>query len=727
MNSSVFDELSTEWQEANAAASTKRQREHLIAATCRKTERFWAQVFRRDLIETAAALFVIFSFSRMQWQDELNLWERLGAGIVVVGAIYIVFRIWLTKRKTPPASLDAPLREYCRIELVRLESQIHLLQTVLSWYLAPIMGGLTVMSIGKHGLSLSFLSDLALYGLIAWGLTALNRWTARKHLVPLRNQLHTLLTQLDHPEEEFEHETLLADSAPPSTGKRLMQTFTYLLLFGVIFWVFLLSKVSYTTDPRNEGQEADSLAGVVAEARQEKNLVGLSAMVMVDGKVVASAVDGERKQGSRVWLEEGDRWHLGSITKSITSTMVARLIEADRMKWTDTVGKYFPEAAVHEDWQQVTVRQLMTHTSGAPANFSLAIRLKKPPAGKQRMRARSEAVLEVISVKPDFKPGTDYKYSNVGYTILGTMAEKAIGKSWEELVELGVYQPLKLDNAGFGPPKSPDKTLDQPRGHRTALGMKTAMDDKADNTPIMGPCGTAHMTLNDLCTYANEHLLGHLGKGTLLSKENYKLLHEPVLDNYACGWVKPGANRRIPYPHFWHNGSNTMWYALVVFVPEKNAVVAVASNDGDIQGAESAAWEIVAAMAAKYGFGQDSTPAGRAAATGSYPKLAPYDAIRWAKTGPEVRVEGSWFRLISIDELPVVDIVAASKEQHGKRLWKKRFEEDLVEVLTRMGHPPGGSVTLSLESVDTGNETVKRDVPLTEQNRWKIKNAAGGR
>jgi len=49
---------------------------------------------------------------------------------------------------------------------------------------------------------------------------------------------------------------------------------------------------------------------------------------MVDGKVVASAAHGERKKGSGVPIELGDRWHLGSITKSITATMIARLIES---------------------------------------------------------------------------------------------------------------------------------------------------------------------------------------------------------------------------------------------------------------------------------------------------------------------------------------------------------------------------------------------------------------
>ena len=275
--------------------------------------------------------------------------------------------------------------------------------------------------------------------------------------------------------------------------------------------------------------------------------------------------------------------------------MIARLIESGQMQWTDTVGEIFPEASVHEDWKPVTLRQLLTDTAGAPANFPNEVRRQRPPLGPECTQARREAVLNVIADKPAYPPGKKYEYSNVGYTIAGAMAEKVTGATWEDLVKREVFEPLKLTEAGFGPPKSSDETLEQPRGHRKVLAGKVSVDDKADNTPIMGPAGTVHMTLQDLCTFAREHMLGQLGTGKLLSAETYKLLHTPELDDYACGWVRKEPSAEIPYTVYWHNGSNTMWYALVVFIPEKNMVVAVTSNDGDFEQAEAAAWEIVKA------------------------------------------------------------------------------------------------------------------------------------
>jgi CubicO group peptidase (beta-lactamase class C family) len=273
------------------------------------------------------------------------------------------------------------------------------------------------------------------------------------------------------------------------------------------------------------------------------------------------------------------------------------LIESGKMKWTDTVGEIFPNASLHEDWKPVTLKQLLTDTAGAPKNFPRKVLRKRPPLGPECTQARQAAVLNVLADKPASPPGIEHEYSNVGYTIAAAMAEKVTGATWEDLVKQEVFEPLKLTESGFGPPTSADETLEQPRGHRKILAGKIPMEDDADNSAIMAPSGMIHMTLRDLCTYANEHLRGELGKGTLLSADTYKLLHTPELDDYACGWVKEEPTVKIPHALYWHNGSNTMWYALVVFIPETNMVIAVTSNDGDIAQAEAAAWKIVKSCA----------------------------------------------------------------------------------------------------------------------------------
>ena len=111
-----------------------------------------------------------------------------------------------------------------------------------------------------------------------------------------------------------------------------------------------------------------------------------------------------------------------------------------------------------------------------------------------------------------------------------------------------------------------------------------------------------------------------------------------------------------------------------------------------------------------------------------YEKLAPYRAIRWREAGDEwaaeVEIDGRWTRLLKIDSRPVADIVAFSQKTFPDN-WQKRFSEDLVEVLTRMKHPPGPTVDLTLQDLKTATVRVLRDVPMTHENRqaiWRARN-----
>ena len=82
-----------------------------------------------------------------------------------------------------------------------------------------------------------------------------------------------------------------------------------------------------------------------------------------------------------------------------------------------------------------------------------------------------------------------------------------------------------------------------------------------------------------------------------------------------------------------------------------------------------------------------------------------------------------WYQLISLNGIPAAEIVEFSKQTYGDK-WQKRFEEDLVELLTRMGHPPEDSVTLEVQSLVSGRMRTLKDYPMTYANRRTIRNAA---
>jgi len=340
------------------------------------------------------------------------------------------------------------------------------------------------------------------------------------------------------------------------------------------------------------------LERLVNQQRESTKLVGLGAAIMLNGELIGPTVSGERKKGSQVELEKQDSWHLGSVTKSITATMMARLIEQGELNWDTSIKDSFSDAdGLNPQWHDVTLKQLLNHSSGAPPNFPLLVGFKYPELGQERTIARESAVLDLLSKPPESQPGTTFTYSNVGYTIAGVIAERQTGLTWEELIIREIFTPLKLKSGGFGPPKDNSKALEQPRGHKKLFGFTRAAGTQDDNTPIIGPAGSIHMSLSDLVIYANVHLQYGKGLEAFLEPDAFRQLHEPELDNYALGWVisspkKIGAGKML-----WHNGSNTMWYTMLAILPELNAVIAIAANDGNIQVAEKSALKIIKKLA----------------------------------------------------------------------------------------------------------------------------------
>lgn len=105
--------------------------------------------------------------------------------------------------------------------------------------------------------------------------------------------------------------------------------------------------------------------------REKHGLPGMVCVLLKDGQVVAQGFDGARKRGSPEKVTLDDSFHIGSCTKSMTATMIATLVDEDKLRWTTTVG----EAArglgmkIHAGWDRVTLEQLLIHRGGAPPDI----------------------------------------------------------------------------------------------------------------------------------------------------------------------------------------------------------------------------------------------------------------------------------------------------------------------------------------------------------------------
>jgi CubicO group peptidase (beta-lactamase class C family) len=261
----------------------------------------------------------------------------------------------------------------------------------------------------------------------------------------------------------------------------------------------------------------------------------------------------------------------------MTATVIAKLIEEGKLDWDTSLAKVFPREAKawHPDWRGVTLHQLLTHTASMPAK----VEFDKLPGKTTTDQRRAILAQDWLKAAPDPKPGTDHRYSNVGYALAGLVAETVTGTSWEDLMRQRLFKPLEMTRTGFGPPGTPGK-VDQPWGHVLQKGEH--IPSQSDNPACLGPAGTVHAPIGDWAKFVLQHVQSERTTNRnklLLKPETFRKLHTPVKDNYACGWQQiPIPGKKEPY--LFHSGSNTEWYAEMWLDPQKNLAVLVATNQG---------------------------------------------------------------------------------------------------------------------------------------------------
>jgi len=329
--------------------------------------------------------------------------------------------------------------------------------------------------------------------------------------------------------------------------------------------------------------------------RLEAGSPALAAGAVKRGDAARFWVDGERVIGSGIAATTTDLWHIGSITKSFTATLVARLVEAGVVRWDDTVGAILATTApqMRDAYKTVTFRHLLSHRAGLPANIPIVRFAQFSRDTADALDERRDFVRIALAMEPKGPAETTFDYANNGYVVAGAMLEAKTGERWESLMQTHVFAPLGLRTAGFGAPGVAGRT-DQPAGHGKNIfgeGRKPYLvgAGSTDNPVALGPAGTMHMAQTDLLTY----LAAHRDGAAFLAPDSWRTLHTPPFGgDYAMGWIVR------PDGALWHNGSNTLWYAEASFDAASGVAATAAANDGFVPKSGVAVHKALAGAAA---------------------------------------------------------------------------------------------------------------------------------
>jgi CubicO group peptidase (beta-lactamase class C family) len=203
----------------------------------------------------------------------------------------------------------------------------------------------------------------------------------------------------------------------------------------------------FTVRAQNSGSSDDENSAkadayVNGEMRAEK-IPGLALAIVRDGKIVKSQGYGLANIELDVAVKPETIFQTGSVGKQFTATAVMMLVEEGKIHLDHPIGKYLPDSPA--SWNNVTVRNLLTHTSGVPDYESDSLAKKGAAFINLRNDYTEDELFAKFSGLPlDFPPGSKWSYSNSGYVLLGILIHKVAGQFYGDLLQERIFQPLGM-------------------------------------------------------------------------------------------------------------------------------------------------------------------------------------------------------------------------------------------------------------------------------------------
>lgn len=311
---------------------------------------------------------------------------------------------------------------------------------------------------------------------------------------------------------------------------------------------------------------ADPVDDFVRAQMEQRRIPGLALAIVREGKVTKSEAYGFANLELRVPAHKESVFEIGSVTKQFTAALILMLADDGKLELSNTITQFFDNAP--EAWTNVTIRHLLTHTSGIKNYTGL-------PGFEVTKRLDARKFVETIGTHPlEAQPGEAYRYCNSGYNLLGYIIEKVTGKTYWDVLRARILQPLEMSATTSRDlkPIVPDRAA----GYETENGALINRD--SDLTDVFS-AGAMVSTVGDLVKW-NAALDG----GKLLSRASYDAMWTPMKLNggtnhlYGFGWRLDQHNGRRAVSH---SGSTSGFTAGFLRLPDEKLAVIVLCNQGE--------------------------------------------------------------------------------------------------------------------------------------------------
>ncbi len=349
-------------------------------------------------------------------------------------------------------------------------------------------------------------------------------------------------------------------------------------LVWLLVGAFLLSGCGAAPEIKTTERIDSIMKNLIAETEP-----GAAVLVVKDGQVVHKNGYGLADIRTGNPVRPGTNFRLASLTKQFTAAAVMVLAREGKLTYEQTLSEFFPDFPDYG--KTVTVRNLLTHTSGLPDYESL-LPPPDPSRSIEEQQINDYRVLELLKKEKNgkFPPGTEWDYSNSGYVVLGLIVEKVSGLRLSRFMEEKIFRLAGMEatllyERGFN--QVPERAF----GHSKQANLWVVKDQSL--TSATRGDGGIYSSVEDMINWDRA-----LREKTLLNENELKLALTPVVvpgrgaitpggnpTGYGFGWfINPWKGHRLA----WHYGETAGFRTAIYRFYDSGLTVVVLANREDI-------------------------------------------------------------------------------------------------------------------------------------------------
>jgi CubicO group peptidase (beta-lactamase class C family) len=332
-------------------------------------------------------------------------------------------------------------------------------------------------------------------------------------------------------------------------------------------------------DPEAERKQLDAIVDAVYDRYR---LPGLAVGVVRDGRVIYTRTRGETIVGSGHAITSTTQFKIASNSKAMTSGVLARLVDAGKVRWDDPVVRHIPQFRMHEDWvtREMQVRDLLIHNSGLRSGAGDLMFWPEP-----NLFTRADIIHGLAYLKPIRSFRSSYDYDNTMYVVAGEVAAGASQVSYEEVLRREVFEPLRLTRCRVGEWRR-DEDLAQPHMRQGDGNVPIRTDPEVIPVSNYAAAGGIRCSLDDMTKWVRMWLdpnHADVNGQPWLSKAQADALWTPHMpmplsqrqrawdgshfNAYGYGWRLSDMDGKLRVAH---TGTLSGMYSAVTLLPELN-------------------------------------------------------------------------------------------------------------------------------------------------------------